>query len=158
MEVRIFTLPFDGSLPGFDDEPLQRFCSNKAVHKVETQFFMERDLPYWTVLVVYDAVLDKETARVALDDTQRMLYEKLRIWRKAQAEQDGIPAYLICTNSQLQEAIVRKCHSLEQLRQIKGIGSTKIKKYGKAILDVIAHFYDPKPSSRETGKKEAASV
>lgn len=68
-----------------------------------------------------------------LDD----LYQKLKTWRKAQAEEEKLPAFCIFSN-QVLESIVKKCPQIkEELLNIKGFGEKKFEKYGKQILEII---------------------
>lgn len=68
-----------------------------------------------------------------LDD----LYQKLKTWRKAQAEEEKLPAFCIFSN-QVLESIVKKHPQIkEELLNIKGFGEKKFEKYGKQILEII---------------------
>jgi len=142
MELRIFTLPFDEVSEGFPDEIVVQFCQNKKVHRLEVHFFEQDGRHFWSVAIQYEIVLKGEDKIRALDDVQRLLYERLREWRKEHAHQVGIPVYLIATNAQLLEIIKLKCRTLECLKQIKGFGRKRLEKYGKHFIGLIKDFYD----------------
>jgi superfamily II DNA helicase RecQ len=144
MDLRIFTLPFDPILEGFPDELVGEFCLNKRVYKMESQFFLQEGRAYWSVAVHYE-ILDKgqEKAR-DLDEYQKLLYERLREWRKETAHKEGVPVYLIATNQHLVELIRGKVQTLEAMKSIKGFGKGKIERYGRNLLGKIKAFYEEK--------------
>ena len=141
MKVRIFTLPFKEEVQGFEDDLIHAFCQNKKVHEMKSEFFTNGGKPYWTVIVIYDILIQDEGKAVELDEKQKILYEELRKWRAEQAEKDGYPVFLVCNNKQLVQVIQQRCTSLEKLRSIKGFGKQKIAKYGKSITEIIKRFY-----------------
>ena len=46
------------------------------------------------------------------------------------------------SNMQLEQIITQKCVTLEHLKTIKGIGKSKIDKYGKEIIEIVKVFYE----------------
>lgn len=58
------------------------------------------------------------------------LFAKLRDWRKATAEQEGIPVYAVLTNEQLAAITTKRPGSISQLREVEGIGEAKAGRYG----------------------------
>ena len=107
MHFRVLTLPFDSVLEGFPDEMVAEFCLDKQVHKLESQFFIKDGQPFWSVAIHYDIVLKKDLKAHDLDERQKLLFERLREWRKTVAHEDGIPVYLIATNQHLAEIVRR---------------------------------------------------
>ena len=145
MHLRIFTLPFDPVLEGFPDEIVSEFSLNKRVHKLDSQFFQQEGKTYWAVSVHYEIVAKGEDKTRDLDENQKLLFERLREWRKETAHKDGIPVYLIATNQQLVEIVRRKVKTLDGLKGIKGLGRGKTERYGRQLLAVALAFYDQKP-------------
>ncbi|NRB53734.1 MAG: HRDC domain-containing protein [Saprospiraceae bacterium] len=154
MEIRIFTLPFDEVSEGFPDEIISQFCANKKVHKMEAHFFQQDGRHFWSVAIQYEIVLKGEDKIRALDDVQRLLYERLKQWRREHAGQVGIPVYLVATNAQFLQMIRFKCRSLESLKQVKGFGRKRLEKYGRHIINIIKDFYD----QRSKEKSENSSI
>ena len=68
------------------------------------------------------------------------LFVVLRTWRKDRATRDGVPAYVICGDSTLNELADRRPHSLSDLKRIFGMGTVRIERHGEEILGVIAQF------------------
>ncbi len=65
------------------------------------------------------------------------VFAKLRDWRKATAEQEGIPVYAVLTNEQLAAIATKRPGSIAALRDIEGIGEGKAGKYGEGVLAVV---------------------
>jgi ATP-dependent DNA helicase RecQ len=85
------------------------------------------------------------TPRVSNNAASNRL-ERLREVRSELARQHRLPPFLILHDSALEE-IARECpRSVDDLLEIKGIGSTKAEKYGRALLAAI-HEIEAKPAS-----------
>ncbi len=65
------------------------------------------------------------------------LYEALRLWRLAEAKGQSIPPYVIFHNSVLREIAAMRPVSLDELAQIKGVGASKLARYGSRVLGVL---------------------
>lgn len=68
-----------------------------------------------------------------LDD----LYQKLKTWRKNQADSEKLPAFCVFLNSVLQEIVKKRPKTIIDLGKIKGLGVKKIEKYGEDILKIV---------------------
>jgi len=68
---------------------------------------------------------------------ERLIVERLKLWRKQTADHERIPAYLICHDRTLEHlAVVRPC-TVEELTNIFGLGAAKIAKYGPELLNQV---------------------
>jgi DNA helicase-2/ATP-dependent DNA helicase PcrA len=65
------------------------------------------------------------------------LLEALRRWRRERASTDGVPAYVVAHDTTLAEIVDALPRSLPALRRIRGMGPTKLERYGAEILAVI---------------------
>jgi ATP-dependent DNA helicase RecQ len=70
--------------------------------------------------------------------TASTLFESLRAWRAAEAAAQRIPPYVIFHDSVLREIAAIRPRSIEELGQIKGVGASKLQRYGTAVLAVLA--------------------
>jgi ATP-dependent DNA helicase RecQ len=77
-------------------------------------------------------------AAVELPPEAEPVFERLRTWRTSVAKQLGMPPYVIFHDSTLRLIAASPPSTLDELRQINGVGDTKLEKYGEAILDVLA--------------------
>lgn len=143
---KIITIPFNCDLKQFGDETLNKILLNKQVKWYRAEFFQDAGDFFWTVMVAYDPLLatPAEKTNRQLSDTQKVLFEKLRAWRKERVEKEGVPAFAISTNKELADMTLAAPKNLEMLGNIRGFGKAKISKYGKEILGIINGFYDTK--------------
>lgn len=65
------------------------------------------------------------------------LLEGLRRWRRERASADGVPAYVVAHDTTLAEIANARPRSLPALRRVRGMGPTKLGRYGAEILAVI---------------------
>jgi DNA helicase-2/ATP-dependent DNA helicase PcrA len=65
------------------------------------------------------------------------LFDALREWRSAQARDDGIAAFIVAHDSVLGAIAEARPTSLAALERVKGMGPTKVDRYGAAILAVV---------------------
>jgi ATP-dependent DNA helicase RecQ len=77
-------------------------------------------------------------AAVELPPEAEPVFERLRAWRTSVAKELGMPPYVIFHDSTLRLIAASPPSTLDELRQINGVGDTKLDKYGQAILDVLA--------------------
>ena len=138
---KIITIPFDRKMQGFDDEILSSFVLNKKIKSYQSVFFNDSSDSYWTVFVEYDPLIESSPAESDLDDTQKILYDQLKIWRKERAEKEGVPVYIIATNKELANLVKTSPKTLESFKNIKGFGKSKASKYGEEIIAIITAFY-----------------
>lgn len=65
------------------------------------------------------------------------LFARLRDWRKAAAEKEGVPVYAVLTNGQLAAIATKRPGTAAQLREVEGVGEAKAGRYGEAVLRVV---------------------
>ncbi|MGO3056426.1 DNA helicase RecQ [Halomonas sp. AOP43-A1-21] len=70
------------------------------------------------------------------------LWEALRQHRKALAEAQGVPAYVIFHDATLAEMAEQKPQNLQALGDISGVGARKLEDYGEGFLMVIQTHAD----------------
>ncbi|MBY0338684.1 MAG: DNA helicase RecQ [Acetobacteraceae bacterium] len=66
------------------------------------------------------------------------LFDALRQWRRDEAKEQGLPAYVIFHDAVLAEIAARRPRDLRELREVPGVGESKLERYGEAVLEVIA--------------------
>jgi ATP-dependent DNA helicase RecQ len=77
-------------------------------------------------------------AATTLDAAAKGLWEELRAWRLAEARRQELPPYVIFHDVTLIEVARRRPTSLAALAEIPGIGSSKLDRYGAAMLEIVA--------------------
>lgn len=141
MPFRILTIPFNPDKGAFLEEDLNRFCLNKKIKTWQAEFFTSTKKAYWTVFLEYEEVLEPAKKQDHLSEPEKLLFQRLKEWRKQKAEAGGVPVYIIATNGELNELIKKTPKTIEALKAIRGFGQKKIEKYGKELTDLITNFY-----------------
>ena len=72
-----------------------------------------------------------------LDAEAQRLYAALRAWRGAEARAQSVPPYVIFHDTVLREIATTRPASLDQLATIKGVGASKLLRYGAGVLAVV---------------------
>ncbi len=82
---------------------------------------------------------DKEKSEVStkIGVADMPLWEALVALRTRLAEEQQVPAYVICHNRTLYELVGARPKSVEELYDISGLGAQKISRYGQQFLDII---------------------
>jgi ATP-dependent DNA helicase RecQ len=81
----------------------------------------------------------KEAALAAAGSPEAAgLFEALRQWRAAEAKAQGVPPYVIFHDTTLREIAAVQPDSLTLLGEVKGVGASKLERYGDAVLEVVA--------------------
>jgi DNA helicase-2/ATP-dependent DNA helicase PcrA len=66
------------------------------------------------------------------------LLADLRAWRAARARADAVPAYVVAHDAMLLAIVEDRPGSPAALRRVKGMGPTKLDRYGDEILAILA--------------------
>lgn len=73
-----------------------------------------------------------------LTPDDEILFEALRTWRKEQADQRGLAAYMVFDNRTLREIARSRPVTLDSLAEIRGVGAAKLETYGADVLEQVA--------------------
>ncbi|MGB4942549.1 MAG: exodeoxyribonuclease VII large subunit, partial [Candidatus Moraniibacteriota bacterium] len=68
------------------------------------------------------------------------LLQQLKQWRDEQARIEGVEAYRVMNNATLEALIARMPATPAELLEVKGIKEAKSRRYGKALLGMLASF------------------
>jgi ATP-dependent DNA helicase RecQ len=71
---------------------------------------------------------------------QQALFERLKWWRMDTARTHNVPAYVIFHDATLREIARAMPISLEDLRQVSGVGEKKLESYGAEIIRLISEL------------------
>jgi superfamily II DNA helicase RecQ len=141
-KYRIFTIKFNKKDECFDESELNDFCLNKKIIDKRIEFFQTEGKVYWSVFIEYETILPEKQFSKEFNEAEKIFIQKLREWRKEEAEKLGIPVYLISTNKQIEELVVKKPKTKEELKKINGFGKKKISKYGDTLIEIIKNYWD----------------
>ncbi len=79
----------------------------------------------------------KSRAKHNIAEQDKTLWEALRQCRKALAEEQSVPPYVIFHDATLMEMLHYRPLDGSQMRNISGVGTKKMEHYGDAFIDVI---------------------
>jgi ATP-dependent DNA helicase RecQ len=84
-----------------------------------------------------------------LSADDEVLFESLRTWRKAEADERGVPAYVIFDNKTLRGIARTRPGTIEQLAEVKGVGAAKLETHGEAVLNRVSGALDVDAPDRD---------
>jgi ATP-dependent DNA helicase RecQ len=80
----------------------------------------------------------ERAAPVVMDGPyDRTLFEALRVWRREEAQERGVPPYVIFSDKTLRELARLRPSTRYELRNVYGIGDAKLEAFGDAVLRVV---------------------
>ncbi len=65
------------------------------------------------------------------------LFEILRKWRRSEAEERGVPPYIIFSDRTLRDIARVRPSTLTELRDVYGIGDAKLDAFGAAVVEIV---------------------
>lgn len=72
-----------------------------------------------------------------LGESDRALYEKIKEWRKKQADEQNVPPYIIFGEQTIEELTAKKPATEAELLDVFGIGKVKAEHFGSQLLRLI---------------------
>ena len=143
MQIRTFVLPIKNLAEA--EAEMNAFLRAHRVLAVKKEFVPDGENSFWAFCVEF---LDppgpmlggkppKVDYRELLKPEEFEVFSRLREWRKALAEKEGVPVYAILTNEQLAQLVQKKVSSKTALKEIEGIGDARVEKYGEALLQLL---------------------
>ena len=106
--------------------------ASRAVLTGEEKLFLRKDPD--------QKIVGKSKANNKLSGEKLELWEALRACRKELADDQGVPPYLIFHDATLLEMVAERPETEAQLANISGVGTKKLKSYGRPFLAVIEGF------------------
>lgn len=73
-----------------------------------------------------------------LTEEARERFDALKRWRREEAREQEIPPYVIFHDATLRDIAMERPVSLAQLGLVRGVGASKLERYGEAVLDTLA--------------------
>jgi len=145
MQIQLFYIPVaeQGELLS----EMNKFLGTHKVLEVEQKFYQNEKGAYWCFCVRTITGVAQFTGsfnnKVKVDYKQVLtadefeIFSKLRECRKKIATDDAVPAYAVFTDEELAGIAKLSELTVTSLSTITGIGSKKIEKYGKLIVETI---------------------
>ena len=83
---------------------------------------------------------ESRATRESWEGVDRELFDLLRAYRRSQAEERGVPPYVVFSDATLRDLARRRPSNRDELLTIHGIGAKKSAEYGDDLLDEIANY------------------
>ncbi|MFX0546062.1 DNA helicase RecQ [Roseovarius sp. S1116L3] len=101
----------------------------------------------------------RPAAKALVSDEDAPLLSALKAKRRAFAEAQGVPAYIVFNDRTLIEMAEVRPASLDDMARIGGVGAKKLEQYGDAFLEVInGEAAQVHPSRRKLAGRAAGSI
>ncbi|GAB3693911.1 DNA helicase RecQ [Spirosoma flavus] len=81
-----------------------------------------------------------EKTRTKTESQRDELFERLRALRKKVADEQNVPAYVIFTDTTLEDMARQRPTTPDALRNVSGVGERKLQLFGKQFLDTIVSY------------------
>ncbi len=165
LQYKFFIIPTADSAEA--ESELNRFLRSVRVITIHREFVANGQNTFWSMAVeyLYDSVRSETASsgkrkvdyKEVLSSEDFMLFSKLREWRKNTADQEGIAVYLILTNEQMAKIAEKRITTEAALREAAGVSDVRAKKYGEAVIKIVAGFLENKGSENETERQSVSS-
>jgi ATP-dependent DNA helicase RecQ len=83
------------------------------------------------------------------------LFERLRDWRRRRADADGVPAYVVFDDATLRSIAEARPSSGEELLSVRGVGFSKLERYGAQVLAELREHGDAPDQVPEHLRRDA---
>ena len=87
-----------------------------------------------------DILEAKVSTQVDSDVPSDDLFQRLLFLRKQIAKELKLPAYVIFNDNTLKEMVSRMPSDLAEMKEVSGVGQSKLDKYGDKFLEAILQF------------------
>jgi len=152
IQYRFFIVP--AKTPEHAESDLNQFMRSVRVITTHREFTALGENSFWSLVVEYlsesggsdpaNSINKKRIDyREVLSPADFAVFAQLRDWRKAVATQENIPVYNVLTNEQMAKIIENRTTTLATLKNIDGVGDSRVKKYGEAIIKIITEAFTP---------------
>lgn len=154
MQIELFHIPVTDNGEALSE--MNRFLASHKVLEIEQHFSSHHQSTSWFFCVRYlpaqkeNNVFSSASSRAKTDykqilnETEFLVFSRLRVCRKMIAANDAVPAYAVFTDEEL-ACITRLGElTLQTIQSVKGIGEKKMEKYGKQIIGM---YYQNQPES-----------
>lgn len=143
MQIKIFSIPvLDGAA---EEAAMNKFLNAHKILTIESSLCTLEQTAFWTFCVKYlkganrsdFQKKDKIDYKEVLSAEHFAVFSRLREIRKAIAQEDQVPAYVVFTNAELAEIAKLPEIKLTTLKSVEGVGEKKIELYASRIITAL---------------------
>jgi len=133
---------------GFSEDALKRVAAQGEVLECREFFFEHAGVPRLALVLkmkpsgerrsnARGGFAGKPDPMEQVPVERRKLYLELKKWRNEQAQQDGVPPFVILRNELLAMIATQAPRSKQALKEIPGVGEKTVAKYGDMVIQLI---------------------
>ena len=82
------------------------------------------------------------SSNIPLQGSELELFQQLRALRKAIADEDGVPPYVVFSDKSLREMASLRPQDEDSFLAVNGVGTVKLEHYGQRFMEAIASFLE----------------
>jgi ATP-dependent DNA helicase RecQ len=75
-------------------------------------------------------------AVVELTEMQRLMEDRLKQWRRAEAALSGLPSFFVFSDTVLREIVLAAPESVSALAAVRGVGPDKVERFGAKVVEL----------------------
>ena len=157
MQIKIFSIPIVGGEE--ENKELNDFLNSHRVVDIQQSLTATG---YWTFCVRYvlKGIADnsqfkrggKVDYKKELSEEHFVRFDAMRKARKKIADEAGIPAFVIFTDSELAAIAQLEAPSIKSISKIDGIGEARASQYGSQMIEAISQLRSNEKKEESTGK------
>ena len=131
MRVKVINLRYidDGSY--FDQKEFEKFQEENDIEIIKSELVQKPEALFWTLVVSYTP------RKKLLSENEFRIQEFMKQWRYQKAQSEGVSAFIILTNKQIEEIIRLKPVTKAELLKVKGFSDKKYAIYGEEIISMF---------------------
>jgi superfamily II DNA helicase RecQ len=150
-KYKFFRIPACGD--SILENDLNDFLESHAVLDVCQEFLSTERDAHWCYSIRWrkggfsESSAKKPRSRIdyreVLDPETFILFAQLRELRKEISTKEGIPTYAVFTNEQLAEIARKRPQEMSKLKEVEGVGESRLQKYGQLFLKQVKDEVQP---------------
>lgn len=118
---------------------IQRLAATEYLTLTESEYPVLKLTPSAYDVLRSKASVCQQIPKERQISTDSALFQKLRNLRKDIAAKEKIPPYMVFSDATLQDICNRQPHTLEEFRDVKGVGEHKLDRYGQTFLEALTN-------------------
>ena len=139
MNIKVFNIRLDKEHCQEDQKKMNEFLDSVNIKLTSTNFVTTTTVDFWSAVVFFEPKKESKSSlnEVELTFEEKKIYFALKKWRSDKAQQLLLPHYMICHNSELVSIAIQKPQTLDDFRNVKGLGENKTANYGDDIISLL---------------------
>jgi superfamily I DNA/RNA helicase len=123
----------------YDKEEEERRLFYVAISRAMESLYLTYTgkIPTYFVTEDMKKLIGSKPARPGHGGIARPLFGLFREWRAQQSRLEGVPPYIVMKDETISDIIEQRPATMRELEEIRGLGPSRIKRFGKDILEIL---------------------